>query len=73
MIMIWMTGSDESCVTRSRATGDFLIDGINRTQFNVDVIGTYFKQLGSDFTLKLLGGYNYNKRGFKSETLFRRI
>ncbi len=56
--------------TRSRATGDFLIDGINRTQLNVDIIGTYFKELGSSLNLKLLGGYNYNKRGFSSETLF---
>ncbi len=56
--------------TRSRATGDFLIDGINRTQLNVDVIGTYFKELGSSFNLKFLGGYNFNRRGFSSETLF---
>ncbi len=56
--------------TRSRATGDFTIDKINRKQFNVDLIATYFKNFGSDFNLKLLGGFNYNKRGFSSETLF---
>ncbi|MBX2958301.1 MAG: SusC/RagA family TonB-linked outer membrane protein [Cyclobacteriaceae bacterium] len=56
--------------TRSRATGDFLIDKIKRTQANVDIIGTYFKDLNQDFNLKLLGGFNYNKRHFSSETLF---
>jgi len=56
--------------TRLRATGDFTVDKINRKQFNVDLIATYFKNFGSDFNLKLLGGFNYNKRGFSSETLF---
>ncbi|MCW5912927.1 MAG: SusC/RagA family TonB-linked outer membrane protein [Cyclobacteriaceae bacterium] len=56
--------------TRSRATGDFTIDKINRKQLNVDLIATYFKTFGSDYNLKMLGGFNYNKRGFSAETLF---
>lgn len=56
--------------TRGRATGDFTIDGINRTQLNVDIIGTYFRNLTSDLNLKLLGGFNYNKRVFQNENLF---
>jgi len=56
--------------TRSRATGDFTIDKINRTQFNIDIITTYYKNLSENINLKLLGGFNYNKRGFSSETLF---
>lgn len=56
--------------TRSRATGDFLMEGINRTQFNIDIIGTFFKDITQDLNLKLLGGFNYNKRLFKSTTIF---
>lgn len=56
--------------TRSRATGDFTIDKINRTQLNVDLIATYFKDFGSNLNLKVLGGFNYNKRGLSAETLF---
>jgi outer membrane receptor protein involved in Fe transport len=56
--------------TRSRATGDFTVDKLNRTQFNIDIIATYFKNFSESFNLKLLGGFNYNKRGFSSETLF---
>ncbi len=56
--------------TRGRATGDFLVDKIKRTQANVDIIGTYFKDINQDLNLKILGGYNYNRRLVSSETLF---
>ncbi len=56
--------------TRSRATGDFTIDKINRTQLNLDVIATYYKNVSEDFNLKVLGGFNYNRRGLSAENLF---
>ncbi|HCM75685.1 MAG TPA: SusC/RagA family TonB-linked outer membrane protein [Cytophagales bacterium] len=56
--------------TRSRATGDFTIDNINRTQFNIDAIATYFKTINSDLSLKVLAGYNFNRRVFRNENLF---
>lgn len=56
--------------TRSRAAGDFLIDKIKRTQANVDIIGTYVRDINEDLNLRVLGGFNYNKRHFSSESLF---
>lgn len=56
--------------TRGRANGYFQIDGINRTQFNVDVIGNYFIKLNQDLNLKVLVGYNYNRRVFRNENVF---
>jgi TonB-linked SusC/RagA family outer membrane protein len=56
--------------TRSRVTGDFLIDKINRSQLNLDLISTYFKELSGNLGLKALAGFNYNRREFSNETLF---
>lgn len=56
--------------TRGRAAGDFSIDGLNRTQFNVDILGNYFIKIKEDLNLRTLVGFNYNKRVFREESVF---
>lgn len=56
--------------TRGRNSGTSTVTGITATQMNVDVIATYFKSLSSDLQLKVLGGYNFNRRKTSTEILF---
>jgi TonB-linked SusC/RagA family outer membrane protein len=56
--------------TAQNILGDFTVDNMKRTQFNVDVIADYSRELSQDFTLNVLGGYNFNKRVFTREGLF---
>jgi len=52
------------------AQGDFLVDGLQRTQLNTDIIATYLADITEDLKLNILGGFNYNKRIYKKEQLF---
>jgi hypothetical protein len=56
--------------TAQRIVGDFTVDNLNRTQFNIDIIGNYKIDLNDDFSLAILGGFNYNRREFSREGLF---
>ena len=56
--------------TRQRVAGDFTIDGITRTQANVDILGTHFLKINENFNLTTLAGFNYNKRAFTQENVF---
>ncbi len=55
--------------TAQRLEGNFRIDEMQRTQTNVDLIANYFLDFGSDWSLSILGGYQYNRRVFERETL----
>lgn len=55
--------------TAQRITGNFTVDNINNNQLNTDIIGTYKFDLTPDLRVNVLGGFNYNKREFSSETL----
>lgn len=55
--------------TVQRATGDFTVDGITRTQVNVDILGTHFLKINENLQLRSLAGFNYNKRGFIQESV----
>jgi len=48
--------------TAQRIQGDFTIDKINNQQLNADIIANYDLGLTGDFSVNVLGGYNYNKR-----------
>lgn len=56
--------------TAQRIVGDFTVDNINRTQFNIDIIGNYKIDINDDLSLGVLGGFNYNRREFSREGLF---
>jgi len=55
--------------TVQRLEGNFLVDKIQRGQINTDLIANYFLDFGTDWSLSLLGGFQYNKRIFERETL----
>lgn len=55
--------------TAQRLVGDFTVDNLNRTQFNIDIIGNYKVDINDDFSLSILGGFNYNRREFSREGL----
>ncbi|MBZ0246714.1 MAG: SusC/RagA family TonB-linked outer membrane protein [Cyclobacteriaceae bacterium] len=52
------------------AAGDFLVDGIQRTQLNTDLIATYFTSITSDLAFNVMGGFGYNKRIYQKDQLF---
>lgn len=56
--------------TRQRATGDFTVDGITRTQVNLDFLGTHFLKISEDLHLRTLAGFNYNRRVFIEEQVY---
>ncbi|MFK8005673.1 MAG: SusC/RagA family TonB-linked outer membrane protein [Saprospiraceae bacterium] len=55
--------------TAQRILGDFETNNLNRTQFNIDIIGNYKIDINDDFSLGILGGFNYNRREFSREGL----
>ncbi len=55
--------------TAQRIDGNFIVDKLNRTQLNTDIIANYNTDLGESLTLSVLGGFNYNNRTFSRETL----
>jgi outer membrane receptor protein involved in Fe transport len=55
--------------TIQRATGTFRNDVIQRRQLNVDVIGTYFWNVNSDFNVDFLAGWNFNRRVFELDRI----
>jgi outer membrane receptor protein involved in Fe transport len=55
--------------TIQRLTGDFTVDEINSIQLNSDIIATYNFDLNEDFSVNILGGFNYNNRQRKIEGL----
>ncbi len=55
--------------TIQRFTGTFRNDVIQRTQLNIDAIATYFWNINEDFTLDVLGGWNYNRRVFELDRI----
>lgn len=56
--------------TFTALTGNFRVDGIERRQFNIDVIADYTYDKLEDFTFTALAGFNYNNRVFEREELF---
>lgn len=55
--------------TAQRLEGTFRVDNIQRSQINTDLIANYFMDFGSDWSLSILGGFQYNKRTFEREGL----
>jgi len=55
--------------TATRLEGTFRVDNIQRSQINTDLIANYFLDFGSDWSLSILGGFQYNKRTFEREGL----
>lgn len=55
--------------TIQRLQGDFIVDKINNIQVNTDILATYSLDLTEDFSLSLLGGFNYNERKRSVERL----
>ncbi|MEM6801899.1 MAG: SusC/RagA family TonB-linked outer membrane protein, partial [Bacteroidota bacterium] len=56
--------------TIQRLQGDYRIDNINNVQTNIDVLANYNGNLGENFRLNVVGGFNFNNRRREDEGFF---
>ncbi|MTI41642.1 SusC/RagA family TonB-linked outer membrane protein [Fulvivirga lutimaris] len=55
--------------TAQRVDGTYIIDKIQRNELTTDMIANYQTDLSSDFSLNVLGGFQFNRRIFERESI----